>query len=94
MQNDVEANYVDGHPRHFHASARQIAFDPEHANASGWFITSAQDFLDLSEEQISQIHKHRNIVVQAPVGAKVAEFGVNTLRRLHHCRDKMVLQGG
>lgn len=93
VQKRVEANYLDGKPRHFHPSAREIDFDPMNPGPSVFYIVSAEDFVNFSDEQISKILKHRNIVIQTPVGSKVTEFGIGTLRALRHCRDNLVMQG-
>jgi hypothetical protein len=64
VQDLVESNYVGGRPRHHHPEARQIAVDPKSPNFSIFFITDYPNFMKLSDHDIHQIARTRNIVVQ------------------------------
>jgi hypothetical protein len=61
VQKLVEANYVNGRPRHHLPSARSIEPLPD---SSTFFIIEHDDFIRLSPDTIQAIARDRDIVVQ------------------------------
>lgn len=57
----VEANYIEGIPRHHLPSARHVTVEP---GASTFFIVPYEEFISMSTTTIQQIARDRNIVVR------------------------------
>lgn len=61
VHNLIEADYVNGKPRHHLASARNIEYDPA---ASCFFLIDHNEFQQLPASTIQEIIRHRTILIQ------------------------------
>lgn len=79
-------SFVDGKPRFHLPSARNIHFSDD---ASQFFITTHQNWLNLSDNERQAIYADRHIVVTGcpTSGIKFDAEGVSTLGRLYTPRE-------
>jgi hypothetical protein len=89
VQQLVEANYVNGRPRHHLPSARDTKYTPE---SSVFFIADYKDFLKLSARDIHRIARHRQILVQN-VPQEDFSWSRETLARLGGLKQFRDIQG-
>jgi len=85
----VEANYVEGKPRHHLPAARNIEYEP---GSSMFFIVDHADYAKLKPQVVQEIYRHRNIVIRnAP--QRTFNWSPETLGLVGSCQDVREIQG-
>jgi hypothetical protein len=89
VQKLVEANYVDGKPRHHLPSARSL--DPQ-PDSSTFFLIDHKDFTLLSAEAKQAIVRNRNVVVQN-IPQRKFDWSLETLSEIGGLDQPRDIQG-
>jgi hypothetical protein len=85
----VQANYVDGKPRHHQDSARQVEWTP---GASCFLIIDRADYDLLDEDKVNEILRHRNIIIRNSPPREYP-WSLDTLRQLGSLDQPRDIQG-
>lgn len=85
----VEADYVNGRPRHHLESARNVEFSP---GASCFFIIDYNDFQQLSATTVQDIVRHRSILIQN-FPQREFNWSLDTLEELGALEQSRDIQG-
>jgi hypothetical protein len=85
----VEADYVNGRPRHHLKSARNVEFIP---GASCFFIVDYNDFQRLSASTVQDIARHRSILIQN-FPQREFNWSLDTLEELGALEQSRDIQG-
>jgi hypothetical protein len=89
IQDLVEANYVDGIPRHHLDIARNKTYHPFDKKQSCIFVTEYEDFKEMSPTDIQDIFRDRHILVlNTPFqGEPFGRYSLETITSVQKIRN-------